>query len=320
MVNAFIFNDDATSWGRLVETAYDKLVEYALYEVPQFRQVVDKRPGSLAMNSDTAVLTLHQDLAVSTTPLVETVDPDAVGALQPLRVTVTAAEYGLSTIMTNYLLRTAFTNPDQERAKLLARNMVDTHDEILRALFNTGTNFLRKIAGAYSKTGARTAITASDKIDAGAIATARTLLRRAKVMPKAAEAFLAYAHPDITVDVMRDAGANSWSDPHKYQDTAAIYSGEVGKYAGVRFVETTRCTPFVNGGATNTDVYPTYIFGQQAIVELTIEEPRVVVGPQVDKLRRHWPLGWRSFLGWNHYRPEALLRLETSSSIEPVLA
>jgi len=64
-----------------------------------------------------------------------------------------------------------------------------------------------------------------------------------------------------------------------------------------------------------TNVFNTYFAGQQALAEATAEEPHVVIGPVVDKLMRHRPLGWYGVLGFARYREEALYRVETSSSI-----
>jgi N4-gp56 family major capsid protein len=64
-----------------------------------------------------------------------------------------------------------------------------------------------------------------------------------------------------------------------------------------------------------TNVFNTYFAGQQALAEAVAEEPHVVIGPVVDKLMRHRPLGWYGVLGFSRYREEALYRVETSSSI-----
>jgi N4-gp56 family major capsid protein len=62
-------------------------------------------------------------------------------------------------------------------------------------------------------------------------------------------------------------------------------------------------------------VYRTFIAGQQALAEAVAEEPHVVIGPVVDKLMRHRPMGWYGVLGFSRFREEALYRIETGSSI-----
>ena len=79
---------------------------------------------------------------------------------------------------------------------------------------------------------------------------------------------------------------------------------------------TTQVTSGVSLSFTHeTKVFNTYFAGQQALAEAVAEEPHVVIGPVVDKLMRHRPLGWYGVLGFARYREEALYRVETSSSI-----
>ena len=64
-----------------------------------------------------------------------------------------------------------------------------------------------------------------------------------------------------------------------------------------------------------TRVYRTILAGKQAMAEAVAEEPHVVIGPVVDKLMRHRPMGWYGVLGFARYREEALYRIESGSSI-----
>ena len=64
-----------------------------------------------------------------------------------------------------------------------------------------------------------------------------------------------------------------------------------------------------------TRVFDTIIAGQQALAEAVAEEPHTVIGPVVDKLMRHRPMGWYGVLGFAIYRDAALYRLENGSSI-----
>ena len=84
-------------------------------------------------------------------------------------------------------------------------------------------------------------------------------------------------------------------------------------------------TPVLSAGVTSgatvtitpeTRVFNTYFAGQQALAEAVAEEFHVVIGPVVDKLMRHRPLGWYGVLGFSVYRDESLYRVETSSTID----
>jgi hypothetical protein len=67
-----------------------------------------------------------------------------------------------------------------------------------------------------------------------------------------------------------------------------------------------------------TRVFNTIVCGQQAMAQAVAEEPHTVIGPVVDKLMRHRPMGWYGVLGFARYREEALFRLETGSSIAAI--
>ena len=66
------------------------------------------------------------------------------------------------------------------------------------------------------------------------------------------------------------------------------------------------------GGVRN---FRTLVAGKQALAEAVAEEPHVIFGPIVDKLMRFRPIGWYGVLGFKLYRSAALVRIESSSSI-----
>ena len=92
-------------------------------------------------------------------------------------------------------------------------------------------------------------------------------------------------------------------------DSLNVTIGTAVLSAGVTSGATITITP-------ETKVFNTYFAGQQALAEAVAEEFHVVIGPVVDKLMRHRPLGWYGVAGWSIYRDEALYRVESTSSID----
>lgn len=321
MANAFTGGASGAAWDLLTETAYDRSVEYYLRDEPQWNQLVDKHPVAQAMPGDVVVLSIHNAFAsLATTPLTETVDPDAVAAPAPTRVQVSIQEYGNASLYTLRLKELAFTQPVSELTELIGRNMYDSVDTIVKAVADAGTNILWLNGGIL-----QTANTATPGSDVQVITTdvltrtpavaAVKLLQRAKVMPKQAGKYVSVIHPDVAFDLQAENSATAWVAPHVYgTDTAAIYSGAVGDYQGARYVETTRTTTALTG-ASSGKVYSTYYFGQQALVSCEVESPHTVIGPQVDKLKRFFPIGWYAMAGWSIYRPQALVTVRTSSTL-----
>lgn len=304
MANAYNSTSTLTN---LVQTAYDRLVEWQLRSVPQFRAVVDKRPAMQAMPGSVVVFTIQNDLsALATTPLTETVDPDAVSRPAPTQISVTLNEYGNAELDTLRLRRLAFTDIEQEQAITIGRNMADSMDRLVRTVLDGGSQVLNQADGTI-KTGAATTFnTTTMQLFQNAISK----LRGAAVDPRVGDSYVAYVHPDVSFDLRTQSGANNagWITPHAYVDTSAIYAGEIGMFGGARFIETPRVN-VVSG------TYSSYIVGRQAVAEAVAEEPHVVIGPVVDKLRRFYPLGWYSLIGWSLYRTQSLWIGKSASSI-----
>ena len=107
----------------------------------------------------------------------------------------------------------------------------------------------------------------------------------------------------------------------KVAGTGIASGAKVSAIDGTSVTVTIANTAQVTSGAAITitpvtKVFNTYFAGQQALAEAVAEEPHVVIGPVVDKLMRHRPLGWYGVLGQAIYRQEALYRVESTSSID----
>lgn len=315
MANVFV--DGGVAWANFLAAAYDTYPEYQLRSEPIFRSMVDKHPEAITNPGPTITLSLAQEFStLATTPLVETVDPDAVAPPPPIRVTVTLNEYGNASIDTLRLKQLSFVSVDPILADLLYKNRIDTIDKLVQNVADTGTYIIGNNGGVLKSQAsgfAEGSVAAGDTFTDNAARNAVTLLRRRNVMGRdGADNFLAVMHPDVTVDVMSNTG---WLNPHAYQDTQNIYRAEIGSYLGARYMVSPRATVVTDGAGGTVKVYRTYYFGRQAIMEAMVTEPHTVIGPQTDKLRRFFPIGWLAHGGWAIYRQEALQQVRSSSSI-----
>lgn len=313
---ADVYTDAGTVYANLLAAGYDKFLEFQLRSEPVFRQFVDKHPQDVTNPGPSVTLSIIQEFAnLATTPLSETSDVAAVAPPAPVRVTVNVNEYGNADIETLRLKQLAFTPPDPAIANVLGKNMVDTHDALVRAVTDGATHILGKnntVVKSENTSFVEGNVLAADKFDSTLARDAVALLRRRNAHGRdMRDQFIALMHPDVAVDVMSDTG---WLNPHQYVDTANIYNAEVGSYLGARYVMTPRTTVVADGDSSGS-VYRTYFWGAQALVEATISEPHIVIGPQVDRLRRFFPIGWLSHLGWSIFRQEALQVVRSTSSI-----
>jgi N4-gp56 family major capsid protein len=303
----------------LTQTAYDRAVAWYLNDVPQWRAIVDKRPVNQAMPGDVVTFSIHNQLTLPTSAaaitLSEQDDPDATSHPAPTQVNVSLAEYGKAVIGTLRLQQTAFNQPLADLARSIAYHMSDSIDTLVRLIADTSTNLLWVNAGAVKMTGgADNSVVATDLLLRAPATVSVKRLRSNKVTPREGNDYIALIHPDVSYDLQAENSATAWVGPHVYgTDTAAVYAGEVGRFQGARYIETTRTR--IQANSVPVNVYSTYYFGREAIAEATAVEPHVVIGPQVDKLRRFNPIGWYSLQGWGLYRPKSMLTARTASSI-----
>jgi len=313
MVDTFT---DGTVYANLLTAGYDKYLEYTLRSNPVFRQFVSKRPVDVTNPGPSVVLTIMPEFAaLATTPLGESTDVSAVAPQTPVRVTVTLNEYGNADISTLRVRDLAFAQVEPAIANLIGKNMVDTMDKLVQNTLDGATNIIG-VNGGVVKTQtssfAEGSVAAGDIFSPAVALDAVTLLRRRNAMGwDVADQFVALIHPDVAADVMTSTG---WLNPHNYVDTANVYNAEIGSYLGARYIQTPRAT-VVADGAASAKVYRTYFLGKQGVVEALVRDASVVVGPQTDKLRRFFPIGWYAHAGWAIYRQEPIQIARTASSI-----
>jgi N4-gp56 family major capsid protein len=317
VANAFT---GTAAMANLVQTTYDRALEFALRAQPMYRQIADKRPVQQAMPGSSVVFEIYQDLTQAVTPLNELVDPDAVAAGNPTTVSVTLNEYGNSILVSNKLDLFSFTDVTAGLVNQVAWNLVDSVDLVVQNVLAAGTQVIRQngdpasVAPLYNG-GTTNGVQATSIYSSKAARLAVAKLRAQKVHPNKGAFYTTYIHPEVSHDLRAETGNAAWRDPHNYSAAGNIWAGEIGEYEGSVFIETPRNQNLVNTGTVATRVFQTYTTGQQALAEAVAEEFHTVRGPVVDKLTRFQPLGWYGVAGWSLYRPEALIRTETTSSI-----
>jgi N4-gp56 family major capsid protein len=306
-----------TSLGtNLVTAAYDKLVEYALRSMPLFRVFATKKVADQSHPGDSIKFNLYDDLAVATSALSETTDPDSVQVPDTNVVTVTLAEYGNATLTTRKLRLFALSDVDVGVANIVAYNQANSLDEVVRNVLRQGTNVTRENAGVMLfNSGSAGAVDGDDLIKSRDVRASVAKLRARNAMPWDGSHYITVLHPDVSYDLRSEAGSSAtWRPPHEQSAASSIWAGNIGTYEGSIFIESPR-TYQANDGSGSEPVHRTLMVGQQALAEVVAEEPHVVVGPVIDKLMRFRPVGWYGVLGWARYREEAIQRIETASSI-----
>lgn len=309
--------DTSTSLGNyLVQTAYDRLVEFELRSQPLFRNFATKKPARQAMPGSSVTMQLYNDMAQATSALTEIVDPDAIPIGNTTQVNVVLNEYGNAALVTRKLQLFSLADVDPAIADIVAYNMADSIDYLAQYhLWYTASNVIREIAGTMTIGGAIANVTSSDTVKSRDFRAAVAKLRGNSAVPVRGNLYGAVVHPDVSMDLRAETGAGGWRTPNEYGASQQnIFAGEIGTYEGSVFIENPRCYSSTSGSSSET-VFRSYVMGRQALAEAVAEEPHVVIGPVVDKLMRFRPIGWYGVLGYNIYRNDALYRIETAGSL-----
>lgn len=131
--------------------------------------------------------------------------------------------------------------------------------------------------------------------------------------------YIAIIHPYVAYDLMRDP---EWIDAHKYAKPENLYTGEIGKIAGVRFVETTEAKIFSGAGCpSGLAVFCTLFLGANAygVTEISGGGLQTIV-KQKGSAGTSDPLDQRSSVGWKAIKTAEILvesnmvRVESCSS------
>lgn len=257
----------------------------------------------------------YKPLPKQLTPLTEGVTPEGQ-SLNVVPLDATVKQYGGYVTLTDMLLLTAVDNNLVQATRLLGSQAGRTLDTITREVINGGTNVLRANNRAERKN-----IVAGDTLTVDLIKRAVRIL---KIMnaPKIDGYYVGIIHPDCAYDLMNE---DAWVEAHKYTNPENIYEGEIGKIAGVRFVEATEAKVFAKTetNAQEVDVYSTLILGADAygVTEISGGGLEHIV-KQLGSAGASDPLNQRATVGWKATRTakrlveEYMCRIETASTFE----
>ena len=222
-------------------------------------------------------------LAKATNPITEGVTPNG-NKLNVSTITATVSQYGDYIVQSDVLELTALDNTILEATKILGKQAGLTLDTIVRDIIVAGSN----VQYCNGKTG-RSNLAAGDTLSVKEIQKAVATLR-AKNAPTINGDYVAIIHPYVAYDLMRDS---EWIDSHKYANPDNLYTGEIGKVAGVRFVQSSEAKCFGGGK------FATLILGEGAygVTEITGGGLQTIV-KQKGSAGTGDPLDQRSSVGW----------------------
>ncbi len=263
----------------------------------------------------------YSPLPKLTTAIQEGVTPDGQ-SLTVTNVTATIAQYGGYVTLSDILLLTAIDNNLVQATKLLGNQAGATLDTITREVLNGGTNVV--YSGGVSS---RSALAGGSETEAdNCYLTVDDIKKAVRALKnqnanKIDDSFVAIIHPDVAYDLTNDP---NWKYPHQYVDTENLYSGEIGRIAGVRFVETTEAKIWAGAGADSRAVYSTLVLGENAygVTEISGGGLQHIV-KQLGSAGTSDPLEQRATVGWKASKvaerlvENFMVRIESCSTFNP---
>ena len=252
-------------------------------------------------------------LGIPTDALTEGVTPDG-NSLEVNTITAEVAQYGDYIVQSDVLELTALDNTILEATKLLGRQAGTKLDRIVRdaLIANASAFYCPKVA----EDGTETEVTDASGLDETCQLTVDVVSQvvaelRAVNAPTIDGDYVAIIHPYVAYDLMSDP---AWIEAHKYAQPDNLYTGEIGKIGGVRFVQTTEAK-ISEGG-----VFSTLFLGEGAygVTEVTGGGLQTII-KQKGSAGTADPLDQRSSVGWKAIKtaevliPEYIIRVESKS-------
>lgn len=270
-------------------------------------------------------------LAKALTPLVEGVTPDG-GNLKMTTLEAEVEQYGDWTRLSDMLEMTAIDNNIVQATKLHGSQAGRTLDTITRDVLCGGmqVHYAPEVVGDTETTvTSRAALTMDSKLtpDLFFRVAADLAAMNAK---KIGDSYVAIVHPYTAYDIMRHP---EWIDVHKYANPENIYQGEIGKLAGIRFVETSEAKVWKDdtcpsdGAGGNLAVFATLVLAANAYGVTEIEGGGLeVMVKQKGSAGTADPLNQRSSVGWKATKvaerlvEEYMVRIESLSKFSKTVS
>ena len=229
-------------------------------------------------------------------------------------IEATVNQYGDYVTLTDVLELSAIDNVIVEATRKIGKQGGMTMDTVVRDIVHAGTN----VQYADGSITGRANVTAANKMTVDCIRRAVRTLKNANTDPRDDGYFVAIIHPDVAYDLMNDP---AW-EAVKVYDPEDWYRGEIGRIAGVRFVESTEAPKFVNeGSGSSIDVYSTLVLGAGAYGVVDVDGGGMeVIVKQKGSAGTADPLDQRSTVGWKATQTavilnqDAMVRIETAST------
>lgn len=230
--------------------------------------------------------------------------PPAVTQATISTVTATISQYGQYAQISDVLETQAFDPILAEYAVRFGEAMAKGLDIVIRDVVDATTTVQYADSATVVGTSGAGAVGSGNYLDAAEINEMRRTLRRADALPLEDNKFVMLIHPDNTKDLFEDADiVNAFQYAQIRGNDNPLFTGVLGDWMGVRFVETSNLQILASNGMSGADIYETVMLGKEAfaVTELSAQQSRMIIHPRgtgghTDPLEQYSTVGWKAAL------------------------
>lgn len=245
------------------------------------------------------------------TALTEGVTPDGK-KLSVSKIEAEVSQYGDYVVHSDVLKLTTIDNVIVEATKILGNQAGLTLDTLTRNVLHSGTNVMYCPKADGTAVDSRAGLDDTCKLTVDVIKRAVAIMKKNNA-PKINGDYVAIVHPFVAYDLMSD---EAWIDAHKYANPDNIYEGEIGKVAGVRFVESSEAKIY-EGGVFGTLLIAEGAYGVTEVTGGGLETIIKQIGSSgvADALNQRGSIGWKAMTTAEILVEPYLMRIESKSAL-----
>ena len=224
-------------------------------------------PARFIKGTNTLRYARYADLSVSTAVLTEGTAPTD-DALTISSEFFTAAQYGATVAVSDLANLDSPHDLISIAAERVAYKAVRSMDTLARDSIHanaaTSAIFGATASATLTTNTANSAVAVAGVLTGSFVKQMVARLKGSNVPQFADGTYRCIIHPSQEYDLVSDTSVNGWIESRKYVDNTNLLTGEIGQFAGVRFIVSSDAKVYATAGASSGNVYNALFLGPDA--------------------------------------------------------
>jgi len=239
------------------------------------------------------------------------------------KVEATISQYGQWSEVTDVFVSQGFDPIMANYAELYGEAMAEGRDLVVQTELSNATNIQYADAASVVGTSGAGAVGSGNYLDAAELLEAKRLLRRNNAKPIVDGKMICFIHPDNTKDLFEDPDiVDSFQHAGPRTDSNPLFTGVLGDWMGIRFVETNNLKVRSSYGMSGADIYEVIMFGKEAygVSDLSAMAAKLYTqkpGGVTDPLEQKSTIGWKCAMATKILNNDFMVLINAASSRTP---